>query len=360
VNILYMDNTNGLLVSRITYSNMVISFEYEARKDVSNQYFNGGVLLRQDKRLRSIKTLVEGQLHREIKVTYVEAKISKQSLVSSLQLCTRGAKCYKPEQMVFQGTVDAERTNTPKYWIKAFGVSSGGWQVGTHPRHIVDMNDDGLADVVGFASGGVMVALNQGGSFKAAKTWVASYGTSGGWGAEHPRFVVDVNGDHLPDILGFAGGGVYVSLNTGSESFSAPKLWLAQFGYTAGWRVGHHPRFVKDMNGDGLPDIVGFASGGVYVSLGTGSTFKTARLWIAQFGYTGGWRVENHPRFLEDINGDGLPDVVGMASSGVYVALNTGSSFKPGTYWGNGYFGYNQGWRTNTHPRYVVDVNVMV
>ncbi|KAK3696720.1 hypothetical protein QZH41_013079, partial [Actinostola sp. cb2023] len=360
VKIMYVHNTNGLLVSRISYKNMLITFEYEARSDVSKQYFNGGVFHTQNQRLRSIKTSVEGQLHREIKITYLAAKTSKQSVVSSLQLCSRGGKCYKPEKLSYQGTVDAERTNNPRYWIHEFGISAGGWAVGKHPRRVVDMNDDGLADIVGFASGGVMVALNQKGSFKRSRTWVHSFGSSaGGWGNQHPRHVIDVNGDHLPDIVGFANAGVYVALNTGKESFTSHKLWLRQFGYTAGgWRVENHPRFVKDMNGDGLPDIVGFASGGVYVALGTGSSFQQSRLWVASFGYSaGGWRVANHPRFLEDVNGDGLPDVVGMASGGIYVSINTGSSFQSPSSWGNGLFGYNQGWRTNQHPRYVLDVN---
>lgn len=360
VNILYVDNAHGFLVESISYKDMLITFEYEARNDVSTQYFNGGVLHVQDKRLKHIKTFVNGYIHREIKVTYIEAKVSKLSVVSSLQLCSRGPKCYKPVELGYQGTGDVDHSNSLVNWISAFGVSSGGWSVEKHPRHIVDVNDDGLADVVGFSNGGILVALNQNGSFQAAKMWVASYGIkSGGWHSSiHPRHVVDVNGDHLPDILGFANNGVHVSLNTGSESFTAPQHWLAQFGNKAGgWAAQRHPRFVKDINGDGLPDIVGFANDGVHVSLGTGTSFQAASRWIAEFGYAGGWRVENHPRFLEDVNGDGLPDVVGMHSTGIVVSLNAGSSFRPSSSWGNGYFGYNQGWRTRKQPRFVLDVN---
>ncbi len=230
-----------------------------------------------------------------------------------------------------------------------------------HQRHIIDINDDGLPDVVGFANGGVVVALNQEGSFKSGQTWVASYGSkSGGWGKNHPRNVVDINGDHLPDIVGFANEGVYVALNTGTESFTTPKLWLAEFGYNAGgWRTQKHVRFVKDMNGDGLGDIVGFGDYGVLVSLGTGSSFERPTTWIRSFAYEAdGWRVESHPRYLEDINGDGLPDVIGFGFPGVYAAINTGSSFGPPTLWIKGSFGYYQGWRSNDHPRFVSDVMI--
>lgn len=357
IKVKYVDNTNGLLVSKISYHNMVISFEYEARRDISTQYLNGGVFQKRDKRLRSVKTLVAGQLHREIKITYGAAKVTQQSIINSVQLCSRGGKCYKPETMTYQGTADVERTNSPRYWIHEYGYDQG-WRVGTHPRRVIDMNDDGLADIVGFSSGGVIVALNQGGSFKRHRTWVHSFGSSaGGWGNQHPRHVVDVNGDHLPDIVGFANDGVYVALNTGKESFSSPRNWLYQFGYNHGWRVENHPRFVKDMNGDGLADIVGIANSGVYVALGTGSRFETSRRWLSDFGYSGGWRIANHPRFLEDVTGDGLPDVVGMANGGVYVGVNTGTSFKSSSRWSS-HFGYTAGgWRTNQHPRFVVDVN---
>ncbi|CAH1797012.1 unnamed protein product [Owenia fusiformis] len=360
VNIAYVDSTNGYLLANVTYKDILIVLDYEARGDVSISYFNGGVFQTQNKRLKTIRTLVAGHLQREMKITYNEAKESKQSIVSSIQLCGRNGKCQKPVQFAFQGVSDIESTNTPGYWINQFGTGTGGWQVTNHPRWMVDMNDDGLVDVVGIANAGVMVALNQNGSFQAAKYWVNSFGIgSGGWNGNHPRHIVDVNGDQLPDIVGFASGGVYVSINTGSESFTAPRLWLAQFGYSAGgWRVESHPRFVKDVNGDGLPDIVGFASGGVHVSLGTGSTFQPSRQWIAAYGTSsGGWSVANHPRYLEDVNGDGLPDIVGMASGGVYVSLNTGSSFAEATVWGSGIFGHSQGWRTNQHPRFVIDVN---
>ena len=85
--------------------------------------------------------------------------------------------------------------------------------------------------------------------------------------------------------------------------------------------VVKHPRFLGDVNGDGKQDIVGFAAGGVYVSLSTGSNFTAPGLWVNNYGYnTGKWRVEKHPRFLADVNGDGKQDIVGFADGGVYVS----------------------------------------
>jgi hypothetical protein len=37
---------------------------------------------------------------------------------------------------------------------------------------------------------------------------------------------------------------------------------------------------------------------------------------VPDFGYDQGWRVESHPRFATDITGDGRADIVGSATPG--------------------------------------------
>ena len=47
-------------------------------------------------------------------------------------------------------------------------------------------------------------------------------------------------------------------------TFAAPQLVVDNFGYDAGgWRVDQHPRFLADVTGDGRADIVGFGNAGV-------------------------------------------------------------------------------------------------
>src|SRR5262249_12672684 len=139
-----------------------------------------------------------------------------------------------------------------------------GWtDSGTFPRFVIDMNGDGLADIIGFGSGNVKVALNTGTGFAAPQTWLSTEFTQAqGWTdfSTCPRFVIDMNGDGLPDIIGFAQGNVRVALNTGT-GFAAPQTWLStEFAQSQGWTDNStYPRFVADVNGDGLPDIVGFA-----------------------------------------------------------------------------------------------------
>src|SRR5262249_20620631 len=99
------------------------------------------------------------------------------------------------------------------------------------------------------------------------------------------------------------------------------------FGYVAGgWRVDQHPRFVVDVTGDGRADIVGFGNAGVYVSRNNGDgTFQAPQRVVNDFGYVaGGWRVDQHPRFVVDVTGDGRADIVGFGNAGVYVSRNEG------------------------------------
>jgi hypothetical protein len=246
--------------------------------------------------------------------------------------------------------------------MPAFG-SENGWQVTKHLRLMADVNGDGRADVVGFADDGVYVSTSSGMGFNEPSRWVAAYGyTAGSWRIEyHPRFMADVNGDGRDDIVGFASGGVYVSTSTGT-GFNAPELRVSAFGHGGGWLVENHPRLMADVNSDDRADIVGFANDGVYVSTSTGSGFTAPSLWLAAFGYNynvGAWRVERHPRYMADVNGDGRDDVVGFGSGGVVVATSTGTGFNVQSRWVAA-FGYSTtagSWRTAYHPRFLADVN---
>ncbi len=247
----------------------------------------------------------------------------------------------------------------PKVWISEFGLIPWNTQT-TVPRFVADVNGDGKADIVGISGAGIRVALSTGTSFNPSTIWTTDFSYSAGWTSLdiHPRTVADVNGDGKADMIGFAGGGTYVALSTGS-SFAPMTMWTSDFAYVGGWTSQNtYPRSVADVNGDGKADVIGFAAGGTYVALSTGSSFSAMSMWIADFSTIAGWTShEVHPRLVADVNGDGKADVVGFAGLGTYVALSSGSSFGSSTQWTTG-FGYNAGWTSmNVHPRLVADVN---
>ncbi len=107
----------------------------------------------------------------------------------------------------------------------------------------------------------------------------------------------DLNGDGKADLVGFASNGVYVALSTGT-GFSPATQWTSGFSYQNGWTSQNtYPRMVADVNGDGKADLVGFASNGVYVALSTGTGFSPATKWTSDFSYQNGWTSQDaYPR----------------------------------------------------------------
>lgn len=338
--------TGSYLPSRIDYSgnassspvltpgfSVVFVPSSTARVDATTGY-QAGATYTNTKRLAKIQTYAGAALVKEYRLDYAaQASAMDRSKLSSITECDAVGACL-PATSVHWGASGGDSFATTSTWLSGQYGTGQGWSYNsTHPRQLVDVNGDGLQDIVGFADSGVYVALNNRSGFASPSYWLSGqFGTSQGWSDNNtlPRQLVDVNGDGLPDVVGFNATGVQVALNTGS-GFSAPTAWLnAQFGTGQGWTDNNvMPRQLVDVNGDGRPDIVGFNASGVQVALNTGSGFAAPTSWIQnQFGKDQGWTNNTiNPRQLVDIDGDGLPDIVGFASAGVTVALNTGSGF---------------------------------
>ena len=66
-------------------------------------------------------------------------------------------------------------------------------------------------------------------------------------------------------------------------------------GYDQGWRNDTHLNRTSDVNGDGYADVVGFGNTGVSVGTSTGADFSNASLWLNDFGFNQGWKVDFSP-----------------------------------------------------------------
>ena len=224
------------------------------------------------------------------------------------------------------------------------------------PRIMADVNGDDMEDIIGFGTKGVNVALSTGTGFSSTSLWLTNFGYDQGWRSDTMlRKMADVNGDGMADVVGFGNSGVYVSLSDGS-GFEDASLWVNDFGYDQGWRLDKGIRVLADVDGDGMADVVGFGNKGVNVALSTGTGFEPARLWVSNFGYDQGWINTKGLRFMSDVDGDGKADIVGFGNNGVYIGISTGTSFGDAPLWVNN-FGYNQGWRNDKSLRYMSDVN---
>ena len=261
--------------------------------------------------------------------------------------------------VIMRDDISAQATTV----INDFGFNAGGWRSDKHVRLVGDITGDQRADIVGFGDGGVLASINNGNNTfsKPAKPVLADFAyNAGGWRVEkHLRYLCDIRKVGRCDIVGFGDGGVLVSRNDGNANFRPVYNAIKDFGYEAGgWRLDRHLRFLGDTTGDGLPDIVGFGESHVFIGVNQNNgTFAPVKSVIDDFCYSaGGWRVDQHPRFIADLTGNGKVDVIGCGGAGVYVSLNQGGDkFGPVTRVVDN-FGTNQGWQVNQHPRYIADL----
>ena len=206
-----------------------------------------------------------------------------------------------------------------------------GWDVSKHPRFVADITGGGLADIVGFGEDGVWTALGNGdGSFQPARVVLPAFTiNTGGWRVEkHPRFLADLTGKGRADIVGFGDDGVWTALSNGDGTFQPPKFVIADLGFNSAWRVERHPHFAADLTGEGRADLIGFGDAGVWTAVGNGDgTSQPPNFVIADLGFTGGgWRVEKHPRFVARLTANTRSDIVGFGDAGVWTALSKGTA----------------------------------
>lgn len=228
-----------------------------------------------------------------------------------------------------------------------------------YPRIAVDLTGNHAADILGFGYDGVWVSLNDGnGNFSPPNIGINDFCIATGWSIEkHARFLAILTESGYPDIIGFGDAGVYVARANGDGTFLPAEFIFADFSYNSGWSTIEHPRFVIDLNGDGKADIIGFGDDGVWTAMNKGDgTFYPSTFILADFGYNQGWRVEKHPRYVVDLNGDGKSDIIGFGDAGVYVAMNNGDGTFSPIKMGLADLSYDQGWIINKHVRLVGDV----
>ncbi|MDC0670778.1 FG-GAP repeat domain-containing protein [Nannocystis radixulma] len=169
---------------------------------------------------------------------------------------------------VFVSLATADGFTPPAQWLDALGTEDGFESQDRFPRVLADVDGDAHADIVAFAGRGVFLARSTGEGFAGPELVLPEFSRDhGGWDSRStPRLVADVDDDGRADIVGFADPGVFVSLSTG-EGFGAPSPWVWSYGRDRGWQVPRHPRLLGDLDDDGQLDVVGVFDDGVWVAL---------------------------------------------------------------------------------------------
>ena len=226
-----------------------------------------------------------------------------------------------------------------------------------HPRFVADVTGDGKADIIGCGLDGLWVAVSDGqGNVHPPRHALDGFVPYQGWRTDrHPRTLAELNRARLPfpgpvtdvstrraagalpgsvfpanglpclDFLGFGDDGVWTAISNGDGTFQEAKFVLANLGFNQGWRVDQHPRFLADITGGGKAAIIAFGNDGVWTAISNGDgSFQEAKFVLANLGFNQGWRVDQHPRFLADLTGDGKADIIAFGDDGVWTAISNG------------------------------------
>jgi N-acetylneuraminic acid mutarotase len=197
-----------------------------------------------------------------------------------------------------------------------------------------DMDGDGHPDAVcgNLLTGSELAILhgNADGSFNTTPIFTRTYLNAD---VPLPVALLDLNGDGILDIVATSSDGLEVLLGEPGLQFADPVHYVV--GYSAS--NGEQSSQLTDMNHDGHVDVVAAGPNGIYISYGNANgTFNTAPAYeVAQ--------VLGHVA-VADFNGDGIPDIVATGDQSIELSLGNGDgTFKPYTSVANGGIDFSTG-----------------
>jgi hypothetical protein len=235
--------------------------------------------------------------------------------------------------------------NAQTRWSTDFSDAQG-WNAPQNSTTMMlgDLDHDGKADVCGRGTFGIYCAISQGGGFGGYYFASDEFSDKKGWGAEiyySTLRLADVNGDGLADICGRSSIGVYCALGSGTLQFQPATLWNNDFTDAGGWG---HPEYAStmmlgDLNNDGKADICARGQAGIYCAFSTGNGFTPAHFVNnPEFSDAFGWTAQTYYSSMRmaDVNGDRNADICGRGAAGVWCIVGNGDgTFQSSTLWSN-------------------------
>ncbi len=324
----YIRDNNQLYPDEIQYTGNTqsltpfasIKFEYQSRSD-QTENFVAGFRLGTYLRFSSIDAKVGANRLRKYQFAYSQGTETQRSILTGVtQLGSDGTSALPSTNFNYS-------TGTTNF-IGQHNISNHpNDHVGNGLSRIIDMNNDGLPDLIRSPSNGwpYDIFVNNG-------NWDFSgpYRTT-----NHPSEqlntnnyeLVDLNGDSLPDILYGQINSYQVWLNNGNNDFNppftvanSPDIWM-----------GNPNVRVMDMNADGYPDLLQSGQGGTNppyrIFLNNGSGNFTSVISVNNAPSLG---IDNPNVRLADFNGDGLIDFIFGEYNQYRIWINNGQNgFNP-------------------------------
>ncbi len=328
-----------------TEKSRVIDFTYTTSPFGRKYTSQGCTNVLEDSRLSSI--LVKANttvLVHQYDFAYSTADDGQQLLTSITEKGSDGSSSLPPT--TFEYKPEVKRINTSSNTF----INNANIDVNLEKPDVVlaDVNGDSLLDIVRTEKDAGAnnydtwkVLINQGND-----SWSTSFETwlnhvdMNAWLDKPDTRLIDVTGDGLPDVVRSevnsgdnSKASYFVWKNTGSSWNSTKETWINNQTMPA--RLDATDTTLSDINGDGLVDIVrsrldsGVRKYDVYFN--SGSSWTTTGTQWSSGGIDVGF--DNTGVRLQDVNGDGLPDLLKTFNSGGsnatwYVYKNKGDSWE--------------------------------
>jgi RHS repeat-associated protein len=306
-----------------------VEFTYGTQS--SQKMFLAGSVVRNTRLLQTITTYSVGQAVKEYRLDYETAPGSGYKRLTALTECSRvsGTVCMEPTTFAWQGGRSAPTETNMGTRPSSHNVSF----LGMHWP--VDVDGNGDQELV-YSRLNSMDLHYVGSSIEESDGNAQWSGANTSGGNSKSQWVMDVNGDGLNDMVYYQTPTFWVLLNKGDGTTRSPTKWseLAHYAYSV-WPL--------DINNDGRMDLVYNDYYTVTTSSGT-YAFETRDYYglIAQDGATaqkvslgtGGNHVVGmgNTHWVMDINGDGRSDLVYVQSGtrNYHAMINNGNNtFSP-------------------------------
>ncbi len=332
----YSNDTGAIYLNKIEYNNdkrRSIEFVYESsdRPDMFTVYGQGNKI-RESRRLKEIQVKADSNLVRKyvINYTFINSKSFIQSITlfgndSTSNLPLVSFDYYHPSPGWYYD-INYLLPNPDVLKFEANGSDYG--------VRLVDLNKDGLVDIVkadGKNSNDNQTWINNGTGWARDDSWNIPYNTVDSSQKDTGLRFIDTNGDGLADIVVGDGSFKKTWINNGTGWIENSTWNLPDNANPIDSVSNNFERGVRfeDLNGDGLPDIISATDFWNYAWINTGSGWVQDDSWKVPteaifVSYSSG--KETGVRIF-DINDDGLPDLVQGSSSGRNTWINNGSGW---------------------------------
>lgn len=213
--------------------------------------------------------------------------------------------------------------NPPDVWWSWGTPSNYVPPYGTRATLLGDVTGSGKADLVLVNENDIRVMVSTGTAFGDPQKW--STGADAPFYGSRATLLADIRGIGRLDLVAVNDTSVWVALSTGT-SFATPTQWWSS---NTVHPYGSKATLLQDVNGDGKADVIGVNSNGQQVMTSTGSGFLDPASWSSTPFYGDKWTLAG------DVSNDGKADLVAVNNSSTWVMTSnsSGSGFNAPALW---------------------------